>query len=340
MQNVRAILALSALILTGCGSPPAVKIDSSEASDFSQGNQVVGLLEVHNVNTGDDFGMRLKESYNESFYCTVSVLNPNTVVTSTDCLQTVKQNGGASSSSTGSATSTSTSSSFTMKFQPEDMTIHLPVPGRVDSTPYSVLSIAGIDGPNHLAYLRLTTNLPGVSQTAAIALQASTSKATVLSGSQVSGIAVSATAPDADGISHLRRSNVTLAFTAPAAAPVSTATGTSTSTSTSTSTTTTTSTSTATATNTIIAISSEVANESSNGATAQPVQAPATAPLVSASAYSQPQPLMLTGLKDGSFGAPVFFSGTMVGIVQNPSSDNSSNGQWIVASPGSTALTP
>jgi hypothetical protein len=323
-----------ALLTTGCGVNKSVHIDSSEAPQFAQGSHQVGLLQVRHVNTGDGFGLPIEDTYNESFYCTVSVVSPDTVVTSTDCLQTIKDEGGHSTNNS-SATSTSTSTQFTLTFDPKDMAVHLPVSGKVSSTDYEVASIAGTDGANHLAFLKLKQRVQGVELASAISLQSAAKVPnTIGSGSSVTGFAVSATAPDENGISHLRRSDIAISFTATPAAPTPlvpttpTATSTSTATGTGTSTGTNTSSATLTATSTFTSVSTATGGN------------PAAKPAATPSVYSQPQSITVSGLKDGSFGAPVFFNGTMIGIVQNGSADQVTNGQWIVATPNPTLLTP
>jgi hypothetical protein len=319
-----SLILATALFASACGANKFVQIDSSETPQFAQGSHQVGLLQVRHVNTGDGFGLPIEDTYNESFYCTVSVVSPDTVVTSTDCLQTIKDEG-SHSTSKSTNTSTSTNSTFTLTFDPKDMTVHLPVFGKVSATDYEVASIAGTDGANHLAYLKLKQRVQGVELASAISLQTAAKVPNAVSGgNSVTGFAISATAPDENGISHLRRSDIAISFTATTATPVQlTPTPTSTNTSTAT----------GTGPNTTF---TSVGTKTTGGDLVNPKATPAATPSV----YVQPQSITVSGLKDGSFGAPVFFSGTMIGIVQNGGSDQVTNGQWIVATPNPTLLTP
>lgn len=290
---MRVLLPLL-LLLTACARP-GIEIDTSELTTSGAASASVGLLEVKRANTGSNLGIPVTESLGESAYCTGTILNSE-LVTSADCLRGA--NGG---------------------YNPKDMRFYFHPAGDKKTHSYKVAAVRSVDVNRNLAFLTIK-DFPELPVTVSIPSTWPPDGEVDPAESAIPAFAITVPAPNKKGVSRIKVAPVTVEI--PVAPPPPE--------------------------DSEDEDDSDDKNAEDNKASSPapatpapavpapaapaPVTTPKDAPKTAAPTASdraRPHGIFIRGLKDGTWGAPLFFRGHMVGLVKNSRSGRE-NGHWIV----------
>ncbi len=301
LKNLKSsVLALFlCAAVAGCARPK-IEIDASELEATPLKAAPVGLLEVHHANTGASFGIPLPESIGESAFCTATLLDDGRVLTGTDCLRNED-----------------------FQYETKNMEFHVKRPGVPGTESFGVKAILEVDHARKVAFLQVDVGTPIFAEAGSASILKEVPRGEELM-KNLATLTVVVPGPDTNGRTRIKVSSTTIVTKQPLV-PVpgdDTSTSTNTSTSTATSTGTSTAVNTGTGTGTTTSTSTNTNTTVENGTT-EPSAEDAEA------TFSKPARVRLLGLKDGNWGAPVFYNGKIVGITKNGEADET-NAQWIL----------
>jgi hypothetical protein len=201
-----AILAVS-LAFVACGRPE-IKIDSSNVESSQIGSQPVGLLEVHRANSGiSPGGISIGEAWDESVFCSATLLVDGRLATSTDCVQRAGTD-----------------------FETGDMEFHLNRPGSLNT---EHIRVSRMEKAGGLTYVSLDTELNQVHRSRAPLLSAERLPLTEKESKKQASVVV-LPSPDKDGFVTATLVSTEVEFSPTGFTYTATETSTSTSTSTTT----------------------------------------------------------------------------------------------------------
>lgn len=273
-SSIFLVLLLPAL--TGCGRPD-IRIDVSELEQSSFRSQPVGLLEIKEANRGNGFGMHLGETQGESEFCTGTVLQDGSLLTSSDCMR-----------------------SETVEADPKNMLFHLQLPG-APAQVIGVQKIASVDAEKGIAILVLKTSADTGTFGSSLSMQTAVPAKEELEAN-LNTMTITIPGPDRNGVAKVLVST-TKAMTSYSSTKV---------------------------------IWEDDEKDEDEGEPEESekkntdLAAPEVEPIRDLSeVYSKPQPLLVSGIRGESKGAPIFYNGKIVGLTKG-GGRYGKNAQWLL----------